>query len=60
MTPGRSEVAKQRAIRQCRPVLSCPLMMRGMSDDSRTKGRRRDYVIEQVETVPMTAEQYDQ
>ncbi|WP_242545459.1 hypothetical protein [Amycolatopsis sp. MtRt-6] len=31
-----------------------------MSDDSRAKGRRRDYVIEQIETVPMTAEQYDQ
>jgi hypothetical protein len=47
-------------IRQCRPVLRCPLMMCGMSDDSRAKGRRPDYVIEQIETVPMTAEQYDQ
>jgi hypothetical protein len=43
-------------IRQCRPVLPCPLMMCGMSDDSRAKGRRQDYVIEQIETVPMTAD----
>jgi hypothetical protein len=32
-------------------------MMFGVSDDSRAKDRRRDYVIEQIETVPMTAEQ---
>ena len=41
-------------------MLCCPLMMCGMSDDSRAKGRRRDYLVERIETVPMTAEQYDQ
>jgi hypothetical protein len=35
-------------------------MMASMSDDSRAKRRRRDFVIERIETVPMTAEQYDQ
>lgn len=34
-------------------------MICGVRDDSQTKRRRRDYMIEQVETVPMTAEQYD-
>lgn len=34
-------------------------MMASVSDDSRAKRRQRDYVIEQIETVPMTAEQYD-
>ena len=32
----------------------------GMSDDSRAERRRQDYVIERIETVPMTAEQYEQ
>jgi hypothetical protein len=31
-----------------------------MSDDARAKHRRRDYVIEQIETVPMSVEQYEQ
>lgn len=38
----------------------CLLMMSGMNDDSRAKRRRRNYVIERIETVAMTAEQYDQ
>jgi hypothetical protein len=40
-------------------MLWWPLMMGGMSDDSRAERRRRDYVVERIETVPMTAEQYD-
>jgi hypothetical protein len=47
-------------IHQCRLLLCCPLMICGMSDVSQAKRRRRDYVIEQIETAPMTAEQYDQ
>jgi hypothetical protein len=39
-------------------MLCCPLMMCGMSDDSRAERSRRGYVIEQIETVSMTAEQY--
>jgi hypothetical protein len=31
-----------------------------MSDDSRAERRRQDYVIERIEAVPMTAEQYEQ
>jgi hypothetical protein len=41
-------------------MLRWPLMMAGVSNDSRAKRARRDYVIEQIETVPMTAVQYDQ
>lgn len=36
------------------------LMMGSVSDDSRVDRRRRDYVVDQIETVPMTAEQYEQ
>jgi hypothetical protein len=31
-----------------------------MRGDSPAKRRRRDYVIDHIETVPMTAEQYDE
>ncbi|MEC3978725.1 hypothetical protein [Amycolatopsis sp. H20-H5] len=31
-----------------------------MSDDSGVRRSRRDCVVERVETVPMTAEQYEQ
>ena len=34
-------------------------MMASMSDDSRAKRHRRDYMVEQIETAPMTPEQYD-
>lgn len=36
------------------------LMMGSVNDDSRVDRRRRDYVVDQIETVPMTAEQYEQ
>ena len=35
-------------------------MMCGMSDNSRAKRGRQDYVIERIETVQIAAEQYDQ
>ena len=31
-----------------------------MSDDSYAKRRRRSYVVEQIETVPMSADEYEQ
>lgn len=40
-------------------MLWWPLMMDGVSDDSWVERRRRDYVVDQIETVPMTAEQYE-
>ncbi|RSM35573.1 hypothetical protein DMA12_43925 [Amycolatopsis balhimycina DSM 5908] len=41
-------------------MLWWPLMMDSVSDDSRVERRRRDYAVDQIETVPMTAEQYEQ
>jgi hypothetical protein len=41
-------------------MLWWPLMMGSVSDDSRVERRRRDYVVDQIETVPMTTEQYEQ
>ena len=40
-------------------MLWWPLMMGGMSDGSGAKRRRQDYLIDRIETVSMTAEQYD-
>jgi hypothetical protein len=34
--------------------------MCGVSDDSRTGCRRQSAAVDRIETVPMTAEQYDQ
>lgn len=36
------------------------MMMGDVGDDSRVERRRRDYVVDRIETVPMTAEQCEQ
>ncbi|TNC23748.1 hypothetical protein [Amycolatopsis alkalitolerans] len=41
-------------------MLSRLLMMGTVTEDSCAKRRRRDCVIERIETMPMTAQQYEQ